>query len=422
MLYAAISFFLIIIPLLCWGGWGDGIRFPKEVLSILGFVSIIGIGVSSYSLKPFKSKILLFWGWCFLTLSFSSYLFPVYLSKVVVQMPANFFAWKELLYSTLAIFTIYVISSASTNQERFYNFGFLKFHLNERLSFRLVSKAITIIVFLVSIYAIIQAIGFDEVFRTCDYNTGLVAQNPLTGAANQTGNIMRRVVGTLGNPSLLAIWLSICLPLCLYQRTVFGYITSTIALIVLVITGSCMAILGTTISVGIYLFFNHKKILLSLLAIFLPIFLLLSFSSNFKYRFKHFINPTGRVAVHKEAWKILAEKPMTGLGLGTFEYLIGNNPNVVERLNNENWKELHDEYGQVWFTTGLIGLSLFMIFITSTIRKFLKNITEESIALFSSLAAFLVMSVGYFTLRVAPISFYGVILTGLFLQKIGENA
>jgi O-antigen ligase len=110
------------------------------------------------------------------------------------------------------------------------------------------------------------------------------------------------------------------------------------------------------------------------------------------------------------------------LGLGTFEYLIGNNPNVVERLNNENWKELHDEYGQVWFTTGLIGLSLFMIFITSTIRKFLKNITEESIALFSSLAAFLVMSVGYFTLRVAPISFYGVILTGLFLQKIGENA
>jgi len=425
MLYSVLAFFLFAVPFFTWQGWADGIRFPKENLSIIGFLAIIGTSFSLYRLRPFKNKwLFLFLGWCFLLTIINFYLIPVYLEKVVLDMPTSFIAYKELFYITLITLTIVCLASIIPKERRVKDFRFFEINFKETLDFQAIAKVVSWVVIIVSVYSFIQALGLDEIYRCADPSTGWVAQTPLTLDPIKklsVGDMSRRSVATMGNPSILAVFVSMCLPLCLYLRQKLGYIAFLSGLGVIGLTLSFTAILGLIAGLTVYLWFNHKKILLWLLVLAIPITFYLSGSQKFEHKLKHFLNPTGRVEVHKEAWKLIVEKPMFGFGLGSFEYLIGSNPHVLSRLNNQSWKELHDEYGQIWFTTGFIGLTLFLGFIVSSVRQFLKNITDESVALLASLTVFLVMSFGYFNFRVAPISFYGAVFTGLFLNVIGEG-
>lgn len=424
MLYTLLSVFLIVIPIFCWNGWGDSIRYPKENLSIIAMMSIIGVSFYFYKFRPFRNKwFIFFWIWCFLLTIFNSYLIPIYLQKIIIDMPSTMIAYKELFYITLVFITVFCIASVEPKERKTVNLRLFEINFKEILDFHAIAKVIAIIVIFLSVYAYIQALGLDELFRAADPSTGFVAKTPLTLnpiLKINVGDISRRTVATLGNPSILAIFMAICVPLCLYLRSKLGYLAFLMTLIVILLTKSCMATIGLIAGVFVYLLFNHKKILLMLLVLSISIVLYFN-QSQYIHKSRNFINPTGRIEVHKEAWKMIIEKPTLGYGLGSFEYIIGGNPEIIQKLDNNMWRELHDEFGQIWFTTGLVGLILFMGLILSITRSFIKNITEESSALFASLSSFLVISLGYFTMRVAPISFYGVIFLGLLLNKIGDK-
>ena len=83
------------------------------------------------------------------------------------------------------------------------------------------------------------------------------------------------------------------------------------------------------------------------------------------------------------------------------------------------WKELHDEYGQLWWAVGLPGLILFMGFLVTTFVGFLRNITDESIMLASSVVVFLVMCIPFFPMRTPPLAFYGLITVSLLINVTG---
>lgn len=422
MIYSLIGLLLAFIPMIVWSNWDDGIRAPKEFYSILGFIMIIAVTIANYHLKPFKNKFLLaFWVWCFLTTIFNSYLMPVFLPQAVLQMPSSLFAWKEMFYVSLVIFTVYCISSFVPNPPKKFIIGNLVIDCSDlsfKQSFRIMCNIVSFIIIAMGIYCVIQAIGLDQWFRTCDYSTGWIADHPLSGHVNSVGHISRRVVGTLGNPSILAMWIAICLPMCLYLRSRLGYVAYLMGLGVIGITISATAILGAVLSTFAYFFFNYKKTLLVILILLIPFAYMQS--AKIWDKAEHLLNPTGRIEVHKEMFKILENRAITGMGLGTFEYIIGYNPEIVSKLNNQNWRELHDEYGQIWFSTGLIGLTLIAGFIITIMMGFLKNVNFESITLFCSMLVFLIMSFSYFTMRVSPISFYGTIFLGLLLRQ-GEN-
>ena len=422
MIYPVIGFFLFVVPFIVNRTWADGVRAPKEFLSILGFVSIISVIISNYRLKPFKHKFLLFfWLWCIFTTVLSDYKVPFLFPGAAIEISSNMLAWKEFFYISIVIFTVYCLSSFIPNgpkQLTLGNFTINYSDLSFEQSFRIIAKITAYAVVLMSIYAVIQIIGFDEWFRAYDPSTGWLAAHPLSKNPQQTGALCRRVVGTVGNPSILAIWMALCLPLCLYLRSKLGYIASFLSLIIIGVTISATAIVGAILGIFIYLFFNFKKTFLCVLIILIPI--AFAFSSNVWDKAEHLFDPTGRIEIHKETFKILENKATTGFGLGTFEYLVGGNLSTISKLKNQNWKELHDEYGQLWWSVGLVGLMLFLGFIFTSIRHFFKNINPESMALFASLSVFMVMSLSYFTMRIAPISFYGVILLGLFLQQ-GEK-
>ena len=435
MLYFIIAFFLALVPFLVWPDLGDGIRTPKEIASIIGFIAIISTALYNYRLKPFKNKwLLLFLLWCFLTTIFNSYGLPrlfgyadgdIHLFEgqlengSILATPINIFAWKELFYITLSIFTIFTISSVDFIEARTLKFKsfILSFKsLDHKELIRNIANVITIILIVMSVYAIIQAIGLDNFFRAS--NPAIDHTAPFN--TDSRWHFTHRIVGTIGNPSIFSTWIAIVLPFSLYLKRWRGYIAFLLGVIAIALAYSSTSIIAAFIGILFYFFMQYPKIitimilvgiiLFSACAIFFPI------KAKIENKLKDFFDTTGRLEVYKETWKILRQRPLLGMGLGSFEYLIGINPNIVKKLNDENWREMHNEYGQIWFTTGLIGLMLFMMFLFSVVWMFFKNITNESIVLASSLLVLSVIALTLFPFRIAPTSFYGAIETGLLMN------
>lgn len=432
MLYAIIVFSLALIPFLTLS-IGDGIRTPKEIASILALISITGI-CQFYKRQPFTNKwIILFWAWCFVT-TISSINIPQTLgwdgttihffqmqlpNGRMLGFPLVLFAWKEIFYISISIFTIISLSSVDFEQQRFNLYGstiLLKPHDNQSLT-RGISNIINWCVIIMCVYAFIQALGFDDFFQAISYS-GYQA----VGKIDPNISFSHRIVGTIGNPSLFAVWLAICLPFSLYLRNIKGYIGFTLNSIVIVfLTWSITAIIAGIISVLFYFFFTRRKIFWKLIIILIIAGTVTILTPTLRHKAKISINPTGRIECHKETWKILKNNPLRGIGLGSFEYVVGLNPTIVQRLKNQNWRQLHDEYGQIWFSVGLIGLGLFISFCISVFISFIKHISVESAVFASSLIGFLVICLTHFPMRVAPISYYGIILTGLLMNTIRRN-
>jgi len=396
MLQKIIAASLILIPVICWPGWSDGIRAPKEAVGVVSLMAIVIVSLLTYHLKPFKNKwLLILMGWCFLT-TLVGINIPVYLEKgILLQMPPLMIAAKSLFYVTLSVMSIVCLSSVSLDLGK-------------------LSKIVNFTVIGLCVYGILQALGLDEIFKVAN-GRGWIAESVWTGLNTQdVGAFSHRVVATVGNPAILSMFLAICVPFSLYRIKEEGKLSLILALLIIGIAQSFTGVICALISSLVYFFFTNRKMIVVIVAIILLV-------GAVSYRqLPSFINPTGRLDVIKESWQILDRKPLTGMGLGSFENMVGGNPDVVAKLKNEAWKEAHNEYWQTWFETGLIGLILLLMAIGSTIRRFMKKITLETVVLMSSFAAVMVASAGYFTFRVSPVAYYVVIIYGLLENKIGE--
>ena len=403
MLTKIIAFSLALIPFYCWLGWDEGIRTPKETASIISLALIIIVGFSTPIKKAFNKWFFVFFGWCVLTLFLSNYLIPVYLQNGIVSLPSNLIAFKSLLYTLLAIISIQAIYSA-------------------QVDLKLISKTISIVMLVMCGYCLLQLLGLDEWFRIADPGTGWTGgsiwDNLITNTVNPInfGHFSRRIVGTLGNPSILGIFLSLCLPFSLSLKNKLGYVSAICSIIMIFLTLSLTAIISCILSILFILFFKNQR-----LAVILFIILAIAGVSVLQIpQVKFMINPTGRIEMLKESFNLINKKAITGYGLGSFQYLIGQNPEIVRRLHNENWREMHFEYGQAWFETGLVGLILLLMGIFAIGNGFIKNIREETVYLMASFLVFLLVCVTYFPMRISPLSYYGVIILGLLTNKIGD--
>ena len=396
-----IIFSLALIPLATqfifhWPGISEGIRIPKEIISIISLSLITIAGFSLYPIKrAFNKYFFWFFGWCAGTLFLSNYPIPLYLPNCVVSLPSEMVAFKSLFYILLALFSIQAIHSSDIN-------------------LRTISRTISIVCLVMCGYTLLQLLGLDEWFRVADPGTGWTGKSIWDNIPQQAGHYSRRLVGTVGNPSILGIFLSLCIPFSLFLKDRLGRISAICSVIVIFLTLSLTAIVSCIMSLLFILFYKNRRLAVGL-------FIVLSLSgAGFLQlpRAKFMLNPTGRIEVLKESFNLLNKKAITGYGLDSFQYLIGQNPEIVRRLHNENWKEAHNEYFQVWFETGIIGLILLLMGIFGVYKKFLQNIREETIYLMASLAVFLLVCLTYFPMRLSPLSFYGVIILGLLTNKM----
>lgn len=426
MIYSLIAFLIALIPFCVWSSLPDGIRTPKEIASILGLIGICWAGSLYEKHKLTIKPLFLFWLWCFAVTIINSYNIPILFANsgggVIafaadgkagpLTTPIQLYAWKELFYITLSVFCIYTIASVKTSPHygRFFGSHLLSGNSTPKEYIGIISRTIVWVSVITCIYALIQAIGLDNFFKVTN-NTGMVAETN-TKDFGLTWHVSHRIVSTIGNPTLLGAFLALCLPFTLYDKSKLAKLALVLIVCVLVFAQGTTGIVASIVGILFYLLFKNRKLFIALLAV----LMITGFVVSKKIDIKDFINPTGRIEVHKVAWDMVKDRPLLGMGLGTFEWLVGNNPETFKKLDECKWKELHDEYGQIWFSTGLVGLGLFLWFISYCFVKFWRARNDESIVIASALIAFLVCCITLFPMRIAPHAFYGVILTGLLLN------
>lgn len=391
MLNRILCLSLLVVPVIVVPGWGDGIRAPKEALSII-FLSLI-VGIFFTMGKSIKKNVplLCLAGWCILMTSLPMLTIPLGTDKIVINIPGQLIACKSLVYIIIGTLSIIALSSV---------------HIDTNKAFKMISY----IALGLTVYVFIQALGMDEFFRAADLGTGWVSASVWFGNKADIADMSRRIVATVGNPSILGIFFAMIFPIILHMKK---YVLAGLMVIAILLTVSATAYACTIIGALVYTLFTSKKAFFVLLTF---CFLLLCVAMLKHDMIKSMINPTGRVEVLTESLKQIEKKPLTGLGLGSFEYRIGLNEAEVRILKGESWKEMHNEYGQAWFETGFVGLMLFLWVIYDSIRKRIFNMTRDTQAIFASLVVLLLASGTYFCFRIAPISYYGVVLTGMFLN------
>ena len=112
-------------------------------------------------------------------------------------------------------------------------------------------------------------------------------------------------------------------------------------------------------------------------------------------------------------------RPFVGSGINFFGHLM-----ILDKRTNTPWNEAHNDYLQLILELGIVGFSLFSIFIISKIKEFYKVIrNNKRICIASCLVAFLALAFSLFPMRLAQLSFYAITLLACldYETKILQN-
>ena len=216
-------------------------------------------------------------------------------------------------------------------------------------------KYLTISVFLVLCYCVLQIFNLDQFYR---------------GAAMlPNDNSFDYLVGTIGNSHHLSGYLAICLPLFLYKKCILSRLGLYLTFGILGATGSATGLFTAVCVTGFISLFSRRldwKDILVLVSMAVAFF-----GIKYQFNFKELISlygcPSGRI----EIWKLLIEDfrkaPITGTGLGTFSIM-------TEKAGLEPWRHAHSEYLQILKEAGLIGLGLVIFCITAFFKRLKRDL------------------------------------------------
>lgn len=369
----------------------DGIRAPKELFNGFALIAIIFGILGYYKIRPFKNfYFALALAWCFFVSFISRYEFSYYF----------------LFYMFLGTFAIILLSSVELKQEEIKNIS------------KKVIKAVAIVGLVNLFYCVLQVLCLDQFFR-------VKSANFLYRLGD--GSFTHRLVGFIGNPSLLSIFLAFILPVYLYIKERWAYFTFILALFVIFLCESSTGYIVALSTILFYLFFNNKKVfvtLIILLTIIGSIFTGLYFNKC-KSKFDDLLNGTGRTQVWLRGIDVWRGKnnnfttsmgAITGHGLRSWEYEIGQKEQNV----HNQWREAHNDYLQIAFETGIVGITLYLMFILYLFKIFLSDITKEKSTMMACLVGFAISGFTLFPLYSSCMILFTIIFVGLILNKKGE--
>lgn len=380
MINTILNLGLGLIPFAIWPGCDT--RDPKMTLA-LGFALILGlIGIYNGGLKPIKNKWLLSFIGFVLVSIFLAPKIKIIFYDVEVE---SFWVWQTFSY--ILIFFLMYLSVLSQN-----------FTDKEKIN---TLKIMAWAGFLMAIYALLQFLGCDQFFEVSKINTDIA------------GVPSRLVVGTMGQPTLLAPFLAMIVPITLYLKRY--WMAGVIGLVVF-LTQSTTAILAMILSIGLLISLQTKRRFILFI-----IFLFLLSGVFFTYGGKKYINDSGRFATWSQAAKDLntpfykeqnIKYPLTGFGAGSFKYIY--HMKHFNKIGNQ-WLQAHNEYLEVLYTTGIIGVFLFMMALFTLLNPYFFT-DRLSKYLLASFACIAICAAGTFVLQLGCIAFYSVTILGLLAQ------
>ena len=291
----------------------------------------------------------------------------------------NFWMYKPLFYILSYFILIYAISGMQLS------------HLHIKLILNMMMYAGLI----QAVYCILQFFYIDQLF-------GLNHHDPIG-----------RVAGFLGNPTLVAQFIALTVPLTLYNKKI---IYTVIMLIAIAMTDSQMAFVAVTGGVLVYYAMKSKRSMKFAISLMIAICLFLSLGGmryfNDSSRFEHWTKITKEVNTPIDNANGQSF-PLTGVGIGSFAY-------TYHIKNHNNYQQAHNDYLEWLFNTGLIGLALLLLSIIwmlkDTVWDYLRfgiKVSRYRRSLISSFACVAIGAFGTFVWQIGPIALYSAIIVGL---------
>jgi len=409
MLYYVTAFFAVASSFMI-AKWGDGIRVPKELFCILGFLAIYLFASTADRRRGFTNKwIIGFVLWTFIQIAFYS------------QDRSGFYEGFYVVSAFLAVSALASAQSFSVIPIIRLRFAFLTFP--EFTVDKYVDGFLRLLCWMsvaMSCYVFIQVLAWDSIHLVKGYWFG------------GDGDVTHRTIGTLGNPAVLASWYAMTLPAFFAQKGKLMKILFLFSFAMCCITKSAMGVAATVFAILVILLYRNKKFFWFLSIICLSIGLLFIYHP----KLKTYVNPHGRI----KAWKILytawhrgfehpdhlndpqGRKFIVRSG-SLFGYGPGKSAEIFPKLtewkviSSTPWIQAHNEPFEIAFNYGTVGLVLYLGFCGSILWTFLiVPKKKEMVALFGSLAGFFVSSLVLFPMHIGATAYLAVINVGMLLN------
>lgn len=362
-------------------------RVTKEILALIFSLSIGLLAVWQGTLKPFKNKFFL--------------IIPVYLLFNIMMSPnaplninnnevGDFYFWKPFSEVLCFSFMIIAISSIEINFER-------------------ILKVMVICGTVMAGYVILQKFGFDQFWL------------PKTGGefTSVKGQLLG---GNLGQPTIVASWIVMMVPLSIYLRK---WWMSAVMIIACLLTKGAMVTGALSIIGIIYLFRKFSWSITPTFVIFSVLIYAIFMSHSLRNNIEDRMD--GRLGVWENTLKdirngqIMGDNnryPYTGAGFGRFSFSF-----PVKHPMRLQFMQAHNDPLEFAYNCGLIGEYLLLagIFVMLIITLFHSSYIVFSIAL--SFVAIFICSLGSFPFQLGAHQFYSAVLVGLLHNEklIGRN-
>ena len=384
---------LIAVPFIMVPGYDT--RDPKMGLLMI-FAMAIGL-ISLYygKLKPFRNIwVLFFTGYLLLNFYFS----PKPIDLINAAVP-NLWSWKPILKILIFLLMWVTISS-------------LDFTLKDK---RKIFNCMIWVGAMMAIYVLLQ---FKEIDQFCQVYRRFGGENH--GASVGTG-------GAMGNRTIVSPFLAMIIPLALYMRSWWKAALMAAAVLA---TRSQMAIGAMIVSLVFLYGTMYRKTIYALAALGLVLLLVLIIGFNTSATIHNFIGDGSRFSAWSqmiEDWRspLIQGKDnsyaLTGYGIGSFRYVW---PNRHPAEAGANFLQAHNDYLQVLYECGIVGLLLLLAAMVQVFRnqwpfdqwwRDEKNKYRNYL-----LASFLCISLnamGTFVWQMAPLILYTIVVVGILQNR-----
>ncbi|MCM8779666.1 MAG: O-antigen ligase family protein [Candidatus Omnitrophica bacterium] len=213
----------------------------------------------------------------------------------------------------------------------------------------------------------------------------------------------KRVFFPFVTPNILGGYLAMILPLSFIYKDKYFFIA--LLLLAILLTKSLGALSSLLLAIIIYLHLEkkidkRKIIFLFLLSLAIGLIFILR-SAGVKQHLGPFFSVSERISYWKDAWKIILQYPLSGVGIGNFSLA--------------HSRYAHNSYLQLWAETGIFGLAAFFWMTARIIKAGLTNKVDYTSVVLSAAAAFLIHNIFDFSFFLPETNLIWWAILGLLL-------